>query len=195
MKGLLVKDFLVITRHLKFFLLLILVMAVLGGSSMAPVAILLGAVLPMTAIAYDEQSNWSTLAAMMPYSKNDTVLSKYLLGYFCIAGITVLYLLAQLVLSALGYGNFTESLSMLYFALLSGLLLLAVNTPILFKFGVQKGRFVFILLLAFLTAAGTILHDLDMSVSLNLLGGLLPAIIIIAVNAASVRLSLHIRRA
>ena len=50
-------------------LILIPIMAITGGVSMASIAILLGAMLPMTAMAYDEQSKWNDLAVLMPYSK------------------------------------------------------------------------------------------------------------------------------
>jgi ABC-2 type transport system permease protein len=80
MRGLLLKDFLVVTKQLKLFLIIIPVMAMVGGGSMASMAILMGSVLPMTAIAYDERSKWNEIAVMMPYSKKEIVLSKYLLG-------------------------------------------------------------------------------------------------------------------
>ena len=56
MKGLLLKAFLVLVKQMKFLLILIPIIAITGGSSMASIAILVGAMLPMTAMAYDEQS-------------------------------------------------------------------------------------------------------------------------------------------
>ncbi|MEG0372022.1 MAG: ABC-2 transporter permease [Clostridium sp.] len=83
MSGLLIKDILVITKQLKIFLIIIPVMAITGGGSMDMLAILMSSVLPMTAIAYDERSKWNQIAVMMPYSRKDMVISKYLLGYIC----------------------------------------------------------------------------------------------------------------
>ena len=62
MKSLLLKDCYVITKQLKIFLVIIPVIALTTGGSMNALAILLGAVLPMTAIAYDERSKWEQLA-------------------------------------------------------------------------------------------------------------------------------------
>ncbi|MDD2504304.1 MAG: ABC-2 transporter permease, partial [Clostridia bacterium] len=134
MKGLLLKDCYTITKQLKIFLIVIPVMAVAGGFSMSAFAVLLGAALPMTAIAYDERSKWNELAAMMPYSKGNLVFSKYLLGYLCMLGAAILVVIGQLLIKALGIVQTDISINMLVFAIVSGLVLIAINTPILFKF-------------------------------------------------------------
>lgn len=197
MKGLLIKDFLVIAKQLKLFLLLIPIMALTAGTSLASIAILLGAVLPMTAVAYDEQSKWEQLAAMMPYSKKDLVLSKYLLGYLCMAGATILFLLAQFVLTIVTAGNTDSSFFMILLSIVNGLLLIAVNMPILFKFGAQKGRFVFILFLGLGCAAASIFNHVNAEVPVY--GAkFLPAIVLILAilaNIVSVMISMRLKKA
>lgn len=197
MKGLLTKDFLVLAKQFKLFLLIIPVMALVGGASIASIAILLGAALPMTALAYDEQSKWKDLAIMMPYSKKDLILSKYLLGYAGMAGTAILFLVAQLVLAAVRPGNTHEDFMMIYFSMLSGLFLIAVNTPILFKFGTQKGRFVFIAFMGLTAAGGSILKDLYAAILPNLTKQLPMLLLVLAVilNVVSVQISLHIKQA
>lgn len=196
MKGLLLKDFLVITKQLKLFLLIIPVMAITGGASMASIAILLGAVLPMTAIAYDEQSKWNELAAMMPYSRKDLVISKYLLGYLCMAGAAIVFVTAQLIITIARNGNMGENLVMLYFSILSGLLLIAVNTPIMFRFGTQKGRLVFIAFMAFAGAGGAIIKEQYLKISLVLASHLPMVLFLVALilNVVSVIISLRIKK-
>lgn len=192
MKGLLLKDFLVITKQLKLFLLLIPVMALTGGTSMAAVAILLGAVLPMSAIAFDEQSHWLELAVMMPYSRSALVLSKYLLGYLGMAGAAGVFMLVQLAVSAVNGAPVSRAVFMLCFAILSGLLLLAINTPILLRFGSQKGRLVFILFMGLSAAVGSLIKG-----CLPAVGGvpLLVTLLVGAVllNVGSIALSMRIR--
>ncbi|MEG0107315.1 MAG: ABC-2 transporter permease [Lachnospiraceae bacterium] len=160
MKGLLLKDFLVITKQLKIFLLVIPIMALIGGTSMSALAILLGAVLPMTAIAYDERSKWIELAVMMPYSKKELVINKYLLGYSCMFGAAVLVVLGQFIVKTITKEYMGESIQMLIFAIIGGLIFIAVNTPILFKYGSEKGRFVFIIAMALIGASGSILKGI-----------------------------------
>ncbi len=195
MKALMMKDFLVITKQLKLFLLIIPIMAIIGGASIVPITILLGAAIPMTAIAYDEQSKWNELAVMMPYSKKNIVLSKYLLGYICIAGAAILFIIAQLIIAIIGYGDIGQNLFMLYFSILSGLFLIAVNTPIMFKFGTQKGRFVFIAFMGLIAACGSIINNLYTEIPLNLAESVPMLLFVLAVmiNVASVRISLQIK--
>lgn len=195
MKALMMKDFLVIIKQLKLFLLIIPIMAIIGGASIVPIAILLGAAIPMTAIAYDEQSKWNELAVMMPYTKKNIVLSKYLLGYLCIAGAAILFIIVQLITAISGYGNMGQTLFMLYFSILSGLFLIAVNTPIMFKFGTQKGRFVFIVFMGLIAAGGSIINNLYTEIPPNLAESfpMLLFVLAVMINVASVRISLQIK--
>ena len=81
MRGLIMKDMLTIAKQAKAFLILILFFAVIPSFSGSSFAMLYAAMMPISALAYDENCKWDQLAAMMPYSVRDIVLSKYLLGY------------------------------------------------------------------------------------------------------------------
>ncbi|MEG0127480.1 MAG: ABC-2 transporter permease [Clostridia bacterium] len=157
MKGLLLKDLFVITKQLKLFLIVIPIMSLFGGGSMAGLAILMGAVLPMTAIAYDERSKWNEMAVMMPYSKQSLVLSKYLLGYLCMLGAAVLVLLGHSIAAMVGLQRMQGNITLLMMYLSMGMIFIAINTPILFRFGSEKGRFVFIIAMGLVAASSTFL--------------------------------------
>ncbi|MEA4890523.1 MAG: ABC-2 transporter permease [Clostridiaceae bacterium] len=73
MKGLLLKDYYTLFKQAKIFILLILVFAVMPGESMTSFAVVYAAMLPITALAYDERAKWDSLAAMMPYSVRNIV--------------------------------------------------------------------------------------------------------------------------
>lgn len=195
MKGLLLKDFLVLTKQMKLFLILIPVMAIAGGAPMASIAILIGAVLPMTAMAYDEQSKWNDLAVMMPYSRKNIILSKYVLGYLCMTGAAVLFVAVKMILSASQHKTLGESLYVVMFAIVSGLLLIAINTPISFKYGVQKGRFVFFIFMGVSVALGSMIRDQIPSIPEKMIS-LLPAITVLSVlviNVFSILVSFRIK--
>ena len=170
MKSLLLKDCYVITKQLKIFLVIIPVIALTTGGSMNALAILLGAVLPMTAIAYDERSKWEQLAAMMPYSKFELIFSKYLLGYICMLGATLLALVGQIIGKSVGIMQIEDSNNILFIAVIGGLIFIAINTPILFRFGSEKGRFVFIIAMAIIGASGPILQKIDSRIILDISG-------------------------
>ena len=68
MKGLLLKDILTLYKQTKIILLLMVVFACIPGLPTSAFAVFYGAMMPITALAYDERSKWDELAAMMPYS-------------------------------------------------------------------------------------------------------------------------------
>ncbi|WAT24240.1 ABC-2 transporter permease [Aerococcus urinaeequi] len=196
MKSLLLKDFYVITKQLKIFLIIIPVIALTTGEAMSTFSILLGAVLPMTAIAYDERSKWNELAAMMPYSKFDLIFSKYLLGYICMFGAAVLAFVGQIIGKNTGILVIDDNLNVLLFAIMGGLIFIAINTPILFKFGSEKGRFVFIITMGIVGASGPILQKVDSRIILEILN-LSPVILIafvVILNVISIMISMNVKK-
>ena len=196
MKGLLIKDSLVITKHLKMLLLVIPFITIVGGVAMAPLAVLMGAVMPMTAMSYDEQSHWNTLAMMMPYSRKDIVLSKFILGYAFMAVSGLFFLLIHLAITLFMGGSIQTVFLSLFSAILSGLFFIAISTPILFKFGTQKGRFVFIVFVAIASALGTLGQGFLIEIQ-TVLSNYLPLILLAAAviaNAVSIFICLHIKK-
>lgn len=196
MKSLLLKDFYVITKQLKIFLIIIPVIALTTGEAMSTLSILLGAVLPMTAIAYDERSEWNELAAMMPYSKFDLIFSKYLLGYLCMFGAALLVFIGQIIGKNNGIVAIDDDIKVLLFAVMGGLIFIAINTPILFKFGSEKGRFVFIITMALVGASGPILQKVDSRIILKIFN-LSPVILlafVVILNVMSLMISMNIKK-
>lgn len=196
MKSLLLKDFYVITKQLKIFLVIIPVIALTAGEAMSTFSILLGAVLPMTAIAYDERSKWNELASMMPYSKFDLIFSKYLLGYLCMFGAALLVFIGQIIGKNNGLVVIDDDINVLLFAVMGGLIFIAINTPILFKFGSEKGRFVFIITMALVGASGPILQKVDSRIILKIFN-LSPVILlafVVILNVMSLMISMNIKK-
>lgn len=149
MKGLLLKDFYTLIKQMKLFLLMIVIFTLTPGFSMAGFAIVYAAMLPITALAYDERSKWAQLAAMMPYKPVHLVLSKYLLGYIVVAVTLALTLAAQ---TLTGYAKGAPIGGMDVFATcvtaVVALLIQAFNLPLMFRFGVEKGRMLLLIVVA-----------------------------------------------
>lgn len=142
MKGLLFKDLYVLTGQMRFFLILVLIFAILPGYSMSSFAIVYAAMLPYTSIAYDERAKWDQLAGMMPYSVRDIVGSKFMLGYLCVGAVALVSLVARLLIPG-GDGNPLSLLTMVGVALL----MMAVTLPFMLRFGVERGRMIFTLIM------------------------------------------------
>ena len=198
MKALLLKDYYTLIKQIKIYIIMIIIFAIIPGNSISSIAMIYAAMLPITALAYDERSKWNSLAMMMPYSDESIVGSKYILGYIAVAVASLLSITAQIVLNLIKNTAFEiESfLSILLIACIATVLQ-AFNLPFMFKFGVEKGRLAFFALIAIATALGVLFGDnlsgfLSTSYS-NIYTVMLASIIFtLVVNLISVSISIGI---
>ena len=152
MVGLILKDLMTIQRQMKaqaFVLLFLLMMAIFmqQSSMLLAVVVFIVTIQAITALSYDEQSNWDKYANTLPISKGDIVLSKYILSVvlMIIGLVTALPLLFFINFFT---NNEITSEFFLTFNLIVTLVLclLAVLLPIYIQFGSIKGRIVLIAL-------------------------------------------------
>ena len=142
---------------MKYFLILILIFSALPSGFNNAFAVIYTSMLPYTALAYDERSKWDQLAAMMPYSTRDAVLSKYVFGWLCIGGAAVLSGLLQMALSLVVDRVFLPGVMVL--SVLGAVCILAISLPLMFRMGVEKGRLaMFLVIFLVCGAAGAIAH-------------------------------------
>lgn len=197
MKALLLKDFLTLSRYLRMALLFVVIFACIPGGSMAAYALVFAAMIPITALAYDEQSKWPRLAAMMPYTTRQLVASKYVLGYIMLGG-AILLSVVSMVVTTLVRGDVLDpaSLSMLFILACAASLILAVIMPLILRFGVEKGRLVMLVGVAVIVGITFVLGEDDglmtaMDASLVTVTAVFLAVCV-AVNALSIPLSVRI---
>lgn len=154
MKALLMKDCCVLWKQMRLFIVILLVFCLFNGSFGNLFVVIWSAMMPYTAMAYDERSKWDQLAAMMPYSTRDIVLSKYALGWLLMVCAMVLCLAVQTLAQITGAGLDAAAPSGYLLGLLAGILILNITLPLFFRFGVEKGR-MWMFLLIILVCAGT----------------------------------------
>lgn len=148
MKGLLLKDWYVLTKQSRFMLLLLLFYVVLsatGSESFGGFAVIFVSMLPMTLMGIDEKNKWENLAVTMPYHKKDIVISRYLLLAGMLMVLSFVYLCIQAVqqLVTTQPGAFLN-ITYITIMLSLGLVYPAVCLPFMFLVGVEKGRLLFI---------------------------------------------------
>lgn len=148
MRGLLIKDTYVLMKTMRLFAVISLIMAVYPSDVMRGFAIIYAVLTPMSAFALDEQAKWDSLAVMMPYTIRDIVLSKYLLGAGSAAAISLLAAFTGVILQNFEPVEIRDCLMLradaVFLIFGTSLILLSLNLPILFKFGVEKGRIAYI---------------------------------------------------
>ena len=179
MKALLLKDTYVIWKQMKIFLIIILVFSAIPSGFNSAFAVI--------------------YAAMMPYSTRDIVLGKYVFGWLCIGGAAVLSGLLQAALSLVLDRSFLPVTMAL--SILGALCILAVTLPLMFHFGVEKGRLAMFLII-FLVCGGagaisSIADSMGSGAAFAFQGPILAILLIaaLALTAVSVALSLRFYKA
>ena len=152
-RGLLLKDIFELSAQCRVQLVLtgvylLLPLFIRGIGLFASVGMMLLAMTPVYALGYDERCRY---ALAMPVRKSDLFWSRFLLGVIAVAlGAAVQVLVALLA----GRGDLLSSLAVTAPA---AILYLLIVLPLMMKLGVEKGRFLLLLLTAaFMLLSGLI---------------------------------------
>ena len=137
MKGLLVKDFLLMIKSKKVILFMLFI-GIVGGINDISFAtgyiLMVLAILSLSTISYDEANHGLNTLFTLPISKSDYVKEKYLFSLI----ITGIGFVLVTILGCVSKSGFMETLVILSTALL----LLALSLPFQLKEGNEKGRIV-----------------------------------------------------
>ena len=156
MKGLLLKDWYMICRHCRAYL--VILVAFLGIGLCSPECafflyypVFIAGSIPMTLLSYDNVSRWESYSRTFPYSEGQLVAAKYLISLLAVLVTSLVTVLAcGLRMGAQGGLDLMVLLQMSCVVLALGLLTPALMLPWVFKFGAEKGRVVFYVVLVLL---------------------------------------------
>ena len=170
MKGLLLKDGYQTVSQMKTMYLTVAVVLVVwmfstSDSYAFPIsyaAIFLG-VLPVNLLGYDQNSGWVEYSLTLPVSKKVLVAEKYLVGLLCAAASVVIGGLFVVVLS-LRKGAALDGTALFFVGngVNTILLMNGISLPLMYCFGAEKARMIYILTFAgfgALIAGGGVLVD------------------------------------
>ena len=153
-RGLLLKDIFELWAQCRVQLVLtgvylLLPLFIKGIGLFARVGMMLLAMMPVYARGYDERCRWERYALAMPVRKSDLFWSRFLLGVIAIALGAAVQALAALLA---GRGELLSSLAV---TAPSAVVYLLITLPLMMKLGVEKGRFLLLLLtMAFMLLSG-----------------------------------------
>ena len=171
MRGLLRKDWYMTLRYGKFFLAFVLIYAVIAafsemGMLFSLINVMIGGMLVKTLISYEEQSKWDSMAVYLPVTAECIVAEKYVVGLISVALTSLLTagtIAAACSLS--GRGAVLPFGSHVLLLMGAGTLWLALEMPVLFKFGVEKGRLALIAALVAAIALSVLLMSVSGSIT------------------------------
>lgn len=180
MTGLIWKDFLVMRKALKSYVLLIGVYILLAYLDFFDYSFIITfiqvvlAVLPISAFAYDEQSKWDRYAMSLPLGRRGVVGARYLF----VLALTLLTMAAGLAGTALLYlARQSDPLEMFVTLMVStaiGLLIPTILLPLSYKLGAERARpylyaIIFIPVIAVVLLAKAGVLDMSMLKGMDLL--------------------------
>ncbi len=147
MWGIMLKDLYTIKRQGKMLIFLFLIyifIAYFGEQPMMMTGIVavVALMMPITCMAYEERCKWGVYAQALPVSKATQVGEKYIFPMLlCLIGSTLTIPIAYLVAR---YKNMDMTLMEIMLSTLGvmvvGLFFLAFILPMMYRFGVEKGR-------------------------------------------------------
>ena len=175
MKGLIINDIFSMKKLMKTMLVVFVAFgiawAVMGQAETGAAIIgVLGVTYLLNLFSYDEFYHWKNYVAVLPLSRKQVVLARYLsfgLTVVVFQLVSVVYLLITGSLDANG-------ISTMFGVLLMQIYVGIVLIPVSYKYGTQKGRFIYILLLGLpfllVIAASGWISSLEQSSAFDLMG-------------------------
>lgn len=200
MKGLLLKDYYMAVKYCRAF---VLIAAVFIGVSMVSeenafmliYPVIFCEMIPVTLIGYEERSRWLTYCETFPYSRSQIVTCKYLIAAICIITVTAATGVTQAVrMISNGGVEFVSYMNMLSMLLMIGFVGPGIFLPFIFKYGVEKGRIGYYIVIGAAYGIGAVLTMEEPEIMFSIGVNWLPVIFLligIVVFAVSWRLSVH----
>lgn len=174
MKGLLIKDLLLLKNQQRFFLLILFMsagMLLVGVNSVFVInyVTLIITMFTLSSISYDEFDNGYAFLFTLPITRNQYAAEKYVFGFVTGGSACIIVTVFAVFLNFLRGGADTLELvitALLYFFI--SLLFMAVVVPVQLKFGTEKSRIVLIFIIGIIFAAGFIVVKVAKIIQLDL---------------------------
>lgn len=197
MRGLLLKDWYMMKKTCRAYLLLIVVFLAASvwaddNAFLVFYPCVLTGMIPVTLLSYDERSGWDRYRGALPCTRAEFVTGKYLMGLLAQLSVLALTAAAQAarlrMIGAFSWGALVTRLAVVWsLALLAATLTL----PLIFRFGVEKGRLAYYVVIGIICGGSVVVGLSGMALSAALPSGTLAGMVLAALGlyALSWRLS------
>lgn len=141
------KDFYVIKANIKTFLIILIVYGFMGavgeGFDITFLFPFLAVMMSISTFNYDDFNNWNAYAVTLPDGRRNVVRGKYLSSLlFILLTSIVAIILSSSIHIYKGTLILEEIFLLLISSVTSMVIVLAIMYPIIFKFGIEKGRII-----------------------------------------------------
>lgn len=177
MLGLIKKDLLMIKSNLKVLIIIFIIFsstALKQNNDLSFFPILISIMLSISTFSYDEYNKWNSYAITLPNGRKNIIRAKYLSALLLSIMAVVLSIILLIIIQSTNHPiNFTEITFKMIMSLFSIGLTISIMYPVLFKFGVEKGRIaIFIGIFAITVLMGLVIKKLKLSFSAHIIQSL-----------------------
>lgn len=172
MKALILKDLYQLNAYCKSLLLMVGVFTLVipfadGNLFFCIYPVMMISMLPMTLLSYDERTKWNSYCAALPFRRSQIVTAKYLLCLLLTLPMALLVLgLSAIRIAVSGSGQWSALAVLAVSLLVMSTLSSSLSMPFLFRFGVEKGRLLYIIIVCIACSSSFVVQDLTTSVVL-----------------------------
>lgn len=174
MKGLIIKDLLMIKgnlKHILFLYILFFALTLQGSFDLSFILVMVSVMLFMSTFSYDEYNKWDAYAITLPNGRNNIVKSKYVSTIIIVVVSTLITLMLSIIVGLIKNNLDLEiTISTMLGSCFALVVLVGVLYPIIFKFGIEKGRIIlFVVAFAVAIIAKILFDNLSINIPVKLL--------------------------
>lgn len=151
MIGLIKKDLLLLKSQLKSYLIIIIVFALVSyltkDNTFITLMPILGVMLIISTVSFDNYYKWDAFALTLPLSRKDNIKSKYILAILIAITFLIISTIILIVFNILNGMQIQlfEITTLMSGSFLGACLATSIAIPLMYKFGSENGRIVMII--------------------------------------------------
>lgn len=152
MKGLILKEILQLRNYKKTIMILLAFLMIFSivnknFSFASALIVVVSVMMVMTGFAYDDMAKWDGYVLSMPLKKNKIVLCKYILSILLAALGSLVSIILGYFMDIITNNNFSyEDLLGIGVSVEAALILVSILIPLIYKFGVEKSRYILMMI-------------------------------------------------
>ncbi len=151
MYGLIKKDLLMIKQNMKILLLIFIIflgMTMINESDMTFMLPFMAVMISISTFSYDHFNKWDAYVISLPHGRKNAVRAKYISTFIFVIISFIISILLLIIMNKCGVKiDLHTSIVELIECLFAVFLIISIIFPVLYKFGVEKGRIALFLII------------------------------------------------
>ena len=166
MKGLLLKDFYMLKKYCRAYLLIAAVFIAVSFFSSENMFVvfypcIFCSMIPVNLLGYDERSRFLQYSGTLPYTKAQIVSGKYVIGLLAQLAVLLATGIAQAArMKMSGVFDFGDLVEIMLMTLVLSAVTSSICLPFMFKWGVEKGRIAYYVTIGMICALSVVASGL-----------------------------------